>query len=316
MAFYTTNTCLLTDLPARDIAGSFDGYEYLINNGLKTYCIRLPYYADEWIKNDIFFRGNRHIIKGLLLNNVWFDTNPQLITIELLQEFLSKQSYPKTPSEKVRNLFSEIFKLQTEDGGEVELGEVLFQAKEWAKFYFKSMQEYEFYLLHLEKQGIIESTIINRGGIPQRCKITFAGLEYAIKLQTEGDKSNKCFIAMSFKSETKEIREAIRGALIATGYEAVIIDEQNINSDRTINDEIIANLKKSKFCIADFSYHSNGVYFESGFALGQGKKVIYTCSESEFKNAHFDIKPLQHIIYNTPEELTKALIHKIEAFIS
>ena len=76
-----------------------------------------------------------------------------------------------------------------------------------------------------------------------------------------------------------------------TGFEPILIDERNIDSDRTINDEIIANLKKCKFCIADFSYHSNGVYFESGFALGQNKKVIYTCLDREFEKAHFDIRP-------------------------
>ncbi len=121
---------------------------------------------------------------------------------------------------------------------------------------------------------------------------------------------------MSFDPPTKPIREAIRKALTLTGYEAIIIDEQIIDSERTINDEIIASLKKCKFCIADFSLHSRGVYFESGFALGHGKKVIYTCGKEEFTKAHFDIKPLQHIIYETPEQLTKDLINKIEAYIN
>lgn len=68
--------------------------------------------------------------------------------------------------------------------------------------------------------------------------------------------------------------------------------------------------------VADFSFHSNEVYFESGFALGQGKKVIYTYSKEEFGNAHFDIRPLQHIIYESPEQLSKELVNKIEAFIN
>lgn len=125
--------------------------------------------------------------------------------------------------------------------------------------------------------------------------LTHSGLTKTIELTEHGEKSNKCFIAMSFDSSTKPARESIRKALLVTGYEAVIIDEQIIDSERTINDEIIASLKKCKFCIADFSLHSKGVYFESGFALGQGKKVIYTCSREEFENAHFDIRPLQHL---------------------
>lgn len=83
----------------------------------------------------------------------------------------------------------------------------------------------------------------------------------------------------------------------------------------SFNDEIISSLKKCKFCISDFTFHSNGVYFENGYALGQKKKVIYTCREDEFKKAHFDIRPLQHIIYKTEHELEKDLINKIEAWI-
>lgn len=98
-------------------------------------------------------------------------------------------------------------------------------------------------------------------------------------------------------------------------YEPIIIDEEQIASDRTINDEIIAGLKRCKFCVADFSLHRNGVYFESGFALGQGKKVIYLCSREEFASAHFDIKPLQHIIYDSQEQLLRDLKFKIQAFI-
>ena len=120
---------------------------------------------------------------------------------------------------------------------------------------------------------------------------------------------------MSFKKETAEIRSAIKKALDLTGFIPILIDEQNVDSDKTINDEIIANLKRCKFCIADFTFHSMGVYFESGHALGQGKKVIYTCREDEFANAHFDIRPLQHIIYETTEQLTKDLVNKIDAWI-
>lgn len=120
---------------------------------------------------------------------------------------------------------------------------------------------------------------------------------------------------MAFRQETLHVRNAIKEAITATGYIPVLIDEQNIESEKTINDEIIANLKRCKFCIADFSYHSKGVYFESGFALGQGKKVIYTCSKEEFENSHFDLRPLQHIIYEDMDYLKKSLINKIEAWI-
>jgi nucleoside 2-deoxyribosyltransferase len=120
---------------------------------------------------------------------------------------------------------------------------------------------------------------------------------------------------MAFSDDMKDVRTAIKSALSRTGFEPIIIDEKDIDSDKTINDAIISNLRQCKFCVADFSYHRNGVYFESGFALGQGKQVIYLCEKTQFDKAHFDIKPLQHIIYETTQELEKKLVDKIEAWI-
>lgn len=120
---------------------------------------------------------------------------------------------------------------------------------------------------------------------------------------------------MAFNEETKKIREAIRQSIKETGFEPDIVDENHLSSDKTINDAIISNIRSCKFCIADFTLHKHGVYFESGFALGLGKPVIYLCRKDEFKKAHFDIKPLQHIIYETEDELTRKLTDKINAWI-
>lgn len=120
---------------------------------------------------------------------------------------------------------------------------------------------------------------------------------------------------MSFEPEIPGIREAIHKALDQTGFEAIIINEKHTDSDQTLVDAIIAGIRKCRFCIADFSYHKNGVYFESGFAVGLGRQVIYVCEKVEFAKAHFDVKSLQHIIYTSPEELEKALLAKIEAWI-
>ncbi|TSJ46574.1 hypothetical protein [Fluviicola chungangensis] len=269
-----------------------------------------------------------HIIEGLIANNKWPERCeivsescnlpsklPNGETI-VLPSYLQTADYPKTPKDKIENLFFYLFKHQTYDGEVFRIDTSL--SNFLLKNYFQNVQEADFYIRGLEEKELITS---NRKNLvyPNRAmniEITHSGLNKAIELMEEGDKSNKCFIAMSFNPATKDTREAIRKALKDTGYEAIIIDEQTIDSDKTINDEIIASLKRCKFCIADFSFHSNGVYFESGFALGQGKKVIYTCSKEEFGKAHFDIKPLQHIIYESPEQLTKDLINKIEAYIN
>ena len=229
----------------------------------------------------------------------------------VLEDFIQTAPFPKTPNAKLENLFFNLFERQTFDG---EIFKVKLDDNEFLmKNYFQNLDECQFYYEGLKANGLI----IQRNNLDyvSEISITHLGLNKAIVLMEEGDKSNKCFIAMSFDPSLIEYREAIKKAIVNTGYEPILIDEQIIDSQKTINDEIIASIKRCKFCIADFSLHSNGVYFESGFALGQGKKVIYTCSQSEFKNAHFDIKPLQHIVYESPSELTKKLMFKIEAYI-
>jgi nucleoside 2-deoxyribosyltransferase len=277
-------------------------------------------------RRKIDFNVPSHIVEGLIANRKWPE-RIELVSEEcnltskiadgetvVLQEFLRTADYPKTPKEKLDNLVLYLFNLQNYDGEPIRIN--VRENDFVLKNYFKNVAECAFYLNSLAEQGLIELAKHISDGTIVTLNLTHSGLNKTIELTEEGEKSNKCFIAMSFNPSTKPTREAIRKALNDTGYEAVIIDEQIIDSARTINDEIIASLKKCKFCIADFSFHSNGVYFESGFALGQGKKVIYTCSKEEFENAHFDIRPLQHIIYESPEQLVKDLKYKIEAFIN
>lgn len=301
MGLHKVDNCIFTGLPANNIVNAEmrDAIEYWVDINHQPVLIRLPFGAENWISNNEFFKRNKYIFEGLLLNNDWFEDTQQIITIDRLKELLSQRKIPNTPQEKTDNLFEYLLSLQTEDGEEVNLFGNDFDGLA-KKLYFKSVNELNYYSSYLHQTNLIEANFLETEEGPSQIYnfcVTVKGLNYGIQLQTEGDKSNLCFIAMAFRPETSNIRDAIKEALIETGFKPILIDEQNINSDRTINDEIIANLKRCKFCIADFSYHSKGVYFESGFALGQGKKVIYTCLDSEFNEAHFDIRPLQHIIY-------------------
>ena len=70
-----------------------------------------------------------------------------------------------------------------------------------------------------------------------------------------------------------------------------------------IDDEIIAQIRRSKFLVADLTGHRNGVYFEAGFMLGLGRPVIWLCNESEFDKVHFDTRQYNTIKYQKVEEL-------------
>ncbi|MBN2156818.1 MAG: nucleoside 2-deoxyribosyltransferase, partial [Candidatus Lokiarchaeota archaeon] len=99
------------------------------------------------------------------------------------------------------------------------------------------------------------------------------------------------------------------------GFQPILIDEVNYESEITINDAIIKNIKECKFLIADFSGQRHGVYFEAGYALGKGRQVIYLCSEEDFENTHFDTNHYPHIVYRDLNELKERLKNKIQAWI-
>jgi hypothetical protein len=262
---------------------------------------------------------NRHYAIGIALNNPTVISPPYILHWDescisndkdiSLSNLFNNSPIPKSVSDKLDNLLYIISQQPSFIGQPIFLSN-FYNDDNFYKLYFKTQVEFFFFLKTLEEKGFI--SLHSSDNI---CKISYDGLIKLAELETNGAHSKKCFIAMSFDESTKTIREAIRNALLQTGFEPYIIDEKDIDSDKTINDEIIAGLRKSKFVVADFTMHKNGVYFEAGFAVGQGKQVIYTCKAEDFAKAHFDIKPLQHIIYKDEFELQSRLVAKIEAWI-
>jgi hypothetical protein len=77
----------------------------------------------------------------------------------------------------------------------------------------------------------------------------------------------------------------------------------------------MAEIRRSRFVVADYTGQVNGVYFEAGFALGFGLTVFPTCRADEVSKLHFDIKHLNTLLWNTPAELADGLNRRIRAVI-
>ncbi len=110
-------------------------------------------------------------------------------------------------------------------------------------------------------------------------------------------------------------KDGIKKAIEDADYVPVRIDLQDFNEK--ICDEIIAEIKRTKFLIADFSGLRSGVLFEAGFAKGLGREVIFTVREADVEKLklHFDTRQYNHIVYNSPEDLSKKLYNRICATI-
>ena len=127
--------------------------------------------------------------------------------------------------------------------------------------------------------------------------IDFKGWERLDKINQQKMKTKKAFIAMWFDEKMSEFREAIKEAIIESGYVPIIIDEKQHNNQ--IVPEILYEIKTSDFIIADLTGNRNGVYYEAGYALGKGKEVIFLLNNEIDKETHFDVAQQNQIRYES-----------------
>jgi hypothetical protein len=124
------------------------------------------------------------------------------------------------------------------------------------------------------------------------------------------------FVAMNFKKELLGFYEqGLKPGIERAGYSALRIDRhEHVNR---IDDEIIAQLRKSRFCVADFTGQNQGVYFEAGFALGFNLPVVWTCAADELKSVHFDTRQYNALRWEADAlpDFTTRLANRIEAII-
>jgi hypothetical protein len=141
--------------------------------------------------------------------------------------------------------------------------------------------------------------------------LTIEGWESVEPLRAGGI-PGRCFVAMAFDSDLDGAYfEGIKPAVIEAGYEPVCMKERLTNDN--ICDVILAEIRKARFVVADFTRQKGGVYFESGFAKALGKEVFWTCREDDFDRLHFDTNHYGHIKWSGPEDLKRQLLARMVA---
>ncbi|MFH0341589.1 MAG: hypothetical protein ACHBNF_05530 [Chromatiales bacterium] len=145
-------------------------------------------------------------------------------------------------------------------------------------------------------------------------QITPRGHQLLQELREGNPDSPIGFCAMWFKPEFLPLwTDAIEPAIRAAGYDPKRID-QHEHTNR-IDDEIVAMIRRSRFVVADFTGQRGGVYFEAGYALGLGLRVIWTCREDHLNEVHFDTRQYNFLVWKQGEydDLAKRLQDRIEA---
>jgi nucleoside 2-deoxyribosyltransferase/DNA-directed RNA polymerase subunit RPC12/RpoP len=183
----------------------------------------------------------------------------------------------------------------------------------WAE----SEWEFRFYVDSLEQRNLLKpSDYPSRGDgrIRRSVSITSQGFDFLEKNRRNFEEKTQCFVAMSFDKEMDSVwLNAIKPAIEKAGYRPYRIDKE-LHMDR-IDAKIIAEIKNSRFLVADVTSQKKGVYFEAGFALGLGLPVLWSVREADLKNVHFDTRQYNHIVWKDETDLHEQLYDFICAII-
>ena len=174
-----------------------------------------------------------------------------------------------------------------------------------------------------EKTGRIDSRRLTN---TKSCLLTFEGYARLAKIQETKTDSSRGFMAMWFDDTMDQVWEkGFKPGIEKAGYKPMRISDKHHNNN--IVDEIIAEIRRSKFVVADLTHNTNedadedkkgvrgSVYYEAGFAHGHNIPVIFTCRED--CKIHFDVRQYNCIFWqdNNFEKLQKDLTNRIAATI-
>jgi hypothetical protein len=146
-------------------------------------------------------------------------------------------------------------------------------------------------------------------------EITVNGYEYLKKIHKYDSDSRKAFIAMWFDKSLDNYYNTIYDVIKKLFFEPIRIDnKEHVNK---IDDEIIKEIKKSRFLVADLTGHRGGVYYEIGYAHALEIPVVLSCRKSDFEKIHFDINHYNCLLWddNMLGEFSNKLINRIQSIL-
>jgi len=228
-------------------------------------------------------------------------------------ETLEKDLPSYAPSEKQLKLLRAIEKTSKYPGDRVVLHRELDFPLAWAT----CGKELLYYLVALIERKLIRPPLgskLNVGEITFAVEITAEGWNYLEEKRSTISTSSQAFIAMSFSDDmTSAWENAIRPAVSEAGFRPYRVDVEP-HLER-IDVKIMSEIQNSRFLIADVTNQKQGVYFEAGYALGLKMPVIWTCKKADIKNAHFDTRQYNHILWTNNSDLKEQLFYYITALI-
>ncbi|MGA2679534.1 MAG: hypothetical protein ABSF37_09580 [Sedimentisphaerales bacterium] len=229
--------------------------------------------------------------------------------LEFQVNFLSKM--PKSVLDKAALLMQYIGRKSGHPGDSV----LVRPSQYYPLCFCKNAEELTFYIDHLSEDEDIKIVEGPAAGCEDyNLSLTAEGWRKIESLTKPNLGSKQTFVAMYFDESLKEIfTKGISLLEEDTGFKMYRVDQEQFNEK--ICDRIIADIRKSRFLIADVTGLRHAVFFEAGYAMGLGLPVIFTCKEGTKIEGCFDTRQYNHIIWENAEDLKSKLKDRILATI-
>jgi hypothetical protein len=190
------------------------------------------------------------------------------------------------------------------------------RALPWTIGLAESRSVFEYLIAELEYAGHVKEGPKEPGdpGLGSAHRLTSKGWNRVAELHSSpaAAKPRQAFVAMSFATDLRPVYDqGIRPGIEAAGYDALRMDDL-LHAD-LIDDRMLAEIRQSRFLVADLTGVNPGAYFEAGFARGLGLPVIYTIRAGE--GCHFDTNHYPLLQWTTHEDLREELKYRILATI-
>lgn len=197
------------------------------------------------------------------------------------------------------------------------------RARHRTMLWIEAASEKEFYAF---RQALTDAGLLKSDSVGAAPRLGPRAYERLDQLASAAASTDQGFVAMWFGDAIGDAYvSGIEPALAEAGYRALRIDRKEHNN--RIDDEILAEIRRSRFVVADFTCElvksgngsiavpRGGVYYEAGFAQGLGIPVIWCVRADQIGYVHFDTRQFNHITWTTAEDLRTRLTARIAASI-
>jgi hypothetical protein len=216
-------------------------------------------------------------------------------------------SPPKDPLEAIDRLLQSIVERSERSDRFVPIS----YATDYPLVCAQNPSEFQYYV---EKAGDLRYLEQHNEPSGASYRLSLEGWKHFAQIRSAPTQSDVVFVAMWFDKSLDTIWDnGFKPAIHDAGLKPLRIDLQEHNEK--ICDRIIAEIRTCSFMVADFTGQRGGVYFEAGFAMGQGKPVIWTVREGDMAQLHFDTRQYNHIPWLGADDLHKKLLNRIRATI-